>query len=285
MSLKADSHMEYTPSQALTYDKIRSASPAMILEISDALSFGKPNSPVDVIDIGCGSGNFLEGFGKRPLRLRLVGIDTSKAMLTEAEHKVRNLDIQLMNMDMRELDFDKESFDAAYFVHSLHHCGGNINISIKYRERQRIKAIQEVYRVLRPGGRVVLIQSDPWQNEANVLWGVYFPWAMEKKRIIQPTSSDIEKWMSDQGFVNVRSHAFHDYLTRPVFNPEIALDDNLLSTYSEFSYLSPEQLEEGRKNLRNDIRTGRLKKLIEESVRKYEEGGGNFTTILTEKPK
>ncbi|HEX2032515.1 MAG TPA: class I SAM-dependent methyltransferase [Actinomycetota bacterium] len=99
----------------------------------------------DVLEIGVGTGRNLPFYS---LDLRLTGIDLSPHTLAFAKVRGRELgrDIALVEGDAQSLPFEDERFDTV--VSTLTMC------SIPdYRA-----AVTEVHRVLRPGGRFVLVE-------------------------------------------------------------------------------------------------------------------------------
>ncbi len=92
----------------------------------------------EVLEIGCGTGMILKEIA--PFAKHAKGIDISPGMLEHAER--RGLDVQVGSAT--ELPFEDGSFDVAYSFKVLAHVQ---DIS---------KAMQEVARVLRPGGRAAL---------------------------------------------------------------------------------------------------------------------------------
>ena len=92
----------------------------------------------DVLEVGCGTGLILKEIA--PVARKAVGIDISPGMLAQARE--RGLDVH--EATATELPFDDESFDAVYSFKVLAH--------VEEIER----AMCEVSRVLRPGGRAAL---------------------------------------------------------------------------------------------------------------------------------
>jgi SAM-dependent methyltransferase len=108
-----------------------------------------PNPPERLLDIGCGSGLYFPTLSRRAGRV--VGIDISKEMVKAARTliDVKKLgNIEVLEGSAEELPFPDESFDAVLGFDVLHH--------IQDVER----ALQEVKRVLRPGGKFVSIEPN-----------------------------------------------------------------------------------------------------------------------------
>src|SRR5207253_5528466 len=111
-----------------------------------------------VLDVGCGLGLFLIGAAKRLSTGRAVGIDKwqqedlsgnnaagtlSNAMIEGVPDKV-----EVHTGDARKLPFDDASFDVVLSSMALH------NI---YNAGERQTAVREVARVLKSGGRVLIL--------------------------------------------------------------------------------------------------------------------------------
>jgi SAM-dependent methyltransferase len=95
--------------------------------------------PLRVLDAGCGDG-WITAALTAP---EVVAVDQSEASVAAA--RARGLDAQVA--DIRELPFSEGSFDAVMCNHVLYH--------VEHRER----ALAEIARVLRPGGRFVGIYN------------------------------------------------------------------------------------------------------------------------------
>jgi ubiquinone/menaquinone biosynthesis C-methylase UbiE len=98
----------------------------------------------EVLEVAIGTGRNLAFY---PAGVRLTGIDLSPAMLERARQRARELGIavDLREGDAQDLPFPDESFDTVVCTLSL------CNIPDDH------KAITEMKRVLRPGGRLLLL--------------------------------------------------------------------------------------------------------------------------------
>ena len=76
------------------------------------------SAPIDVLDLGCGTGRYFSALTNVN---RLVGLDASAAMLTEAAHpvaanRISAGSIELVEGDVLTFEFPPESFDLIYAV-------------------------------------------------------------------------------------------------------------------------------------------------------------------------
>ena len=103
------------------------------------------NAEGDALEIGVGTGMNLPFYGPD---VRLTGVDLSPAMLAEARRRAAELDreVDLREGDAQALEFPDDRFDTVVF--SLCLC------SISDDRR----AVAEGVRVLKPGGRMLLIE-------------------------------------------------------------------------------------------------------------------------------
>lgn len=107
-----------------------------------------------VLDVGCGTGGLAMEAKRAVLSSGLVhGIDASPEMVARARRKARNagLDITIANAPAQALPFPDERFDLTMTSMVLHHLP----------RRSRQQCVYEMYRVTRPGGRVLAIDFDP----------------------------------------------------------------------------------------------------------------------------
>ncbi len=99
-----------------------------------------------ILEVGIGTGNNIEFYGKEA---KVTGIDFSEKMLEKAREKLiqsRKKNITLKQMDAENLNFKDNSFD--YVVTSCVFCS----------VPNPIKGLKEIRRVLKPTGKLIMIE-------------------------------------------------------------------------------------------------------------------------------
>jgi ubiquinone/menaquinone biosynthesis C-methylase UbiE len=91
----------------------------------------------DILDVGCATGVHTRLFSNS--NNRVTGIDISKEMIFEAKKKMDD-NIQFLEMDATNLEFDDNSFDVVFSVTMIEFV------------IDKHKLMSELLRVLRPGG-------------------------------------------------------------------------------------------------------------------------------------
>ncbi|MDB6109324.1 MAG: type 11 methyltransferase [Pedosphaera sp.] len=123
-----------------------------------------------VLDVGCGHGLMLIGAAKRLRRGSAIGIDLwqqEDQAGNSPEATWRNVEaedvtdrVELRNGDARELPFADNTFDVVLSSWALH------NI---YDRAERATALREIVRVLKPGGRLAIIDIRHTGEYAQIL--------------------------------------------------------------------------------------------------------------------
>lgn len=108
--------------------------------------------PLDVLDIGCGTGGLTRLIADRmpPGGGWITGIDAAEKMIAVARRKAGPRRVRFEAALAEELSFPPASFDRVVSTFFFHH----IDAQLKAR------AIAEIWRVLRPGGRAVILDVD-----------------------------------------------------------------------------------------------------------------------------
>jgi SAM-dependent methyltransferase len=121
-----------------------------------------------VLDIGCGSGDLLAAAAAREAGAILVGVDPDEDALELASHKITGTihAAELHQAVAEELPFDDESFDIVAATRVL----------VAMDPRTRAQALRECWRVLRPGGRLLVAD---WEEESKGLEAIVtYPWRL-----------------------------------------------------------------------------------------------------------
>ncbi len=100
-----------------------------------------------VLDLACGPGNFTREFARVADEGLVVGLDASSTMLSVAVRETARANVAYVRGDACALPFRAGSFDAICCFAAL------------YLIDQPMRALDEIARVLAPGGRVALLSS------------------------------------------------------------------------------------------------------------------------------
>lgn len=105
-----------------------------------------------VLDLACGHGRVALPLAERGFNVTGVDLSPRSLELARAAADAQGLDVDFVQSDMREIDFDGE-FDAAY----------NVYTSFGYfeEEAENQRALHAVSRALRPGGRFLIDVLNP----------------------------------------------------------------------------------------------------------------------------
>ncbi|MDH3712808.1 MAG: methyltransferase domain-containing protein [Gammaproteobacteria bacterium] len=127
--------------------------PEVVRQRMRTLEVLAPRSGENIIDIGCGPGLLVHDLATEVgTQGCVVGVDTSPAMLELAERRCADLpQVAFAAGDATNLAYDDATFDAAACIQVL----------LYIDDTDRVLA--EICRVLKPGGRVLLMETD-WRG-------------------------------------------------------------------------------------------------------------------------
>lgn len=144
---------EFFASSAAQWDKLREELFGDRAHLAALAAF--VDSSAVVGDLGCGTGQVAAALA--PFVARVVGIDRSSAMLQAARRRLRVFgNVDLRRGELEALPIDDARLDAATMMLVLHHLA------------EPEKALAEAARVLRPSGRIVVVDMLPHDRQSYV---------------------------------------------------------------------------------------------------------------------
>jgi len=104
-----------------------------------------PDTVINLLDLGCGTGLELDEIFKTHPDIKVVGVDLTKAMLDVLKQKHPHKDITLINASYFDYDFGIEQFDAIISFETMHH----------FPHEQKIRLYSRAYSALKPDGKYI----------------------------------------------------------------------------------------------------------------------------------
>ncbi len=117
-----------------------------------------PADAKTILDVGCGSGWFLNEVSKRFPKTQLTGVDLYPDAITYGKKRYRKLDLQ--QADAHKLPFKSGSFDVVICTEVIEHL---YDISV---------AIAEMKRVVKPGSTII-IEVDSGNLPFRIVFGIW----------------------------------------------------------------------------------------------------------------
>ncbi len=179
---------EYFTANAARWDKIRSLHVAED-DVETAMLDALGDDHIEtLLDLGTGTGRVLELFADRVDYG--IGIDFSQEMLTYARAKLEKAGLnhcQVRHGDLFHLPYDSESKDTITIHQVLHYLD------------DPLAALQEAARVLKPGGRLLVVDFAPHELE--------FLREEHAHRRLGISAGQMESWIEDAGLKLVSQDA------------------------------------------------------------------------------
>lgn len=156
------------------------------------------DEPFDLLDIGSGTGTWTAMVAGSPLpSRRLVGLDYSLKMCSVAHGKAEEIGEGapwFLNGDSEHLPFEDGSFDAVTCSHSFHHYP------------HQAEAVREMRRVLRPEGRLMLIDGFRDNVIGWVLFDVFITTAEStpEAKVSHAPWSVMRQYFQEAGFKHIQ---------------------------------------------------------------------------------
>ncbi|MFP3949398.1 MAG: ArsR/SmtB family transcription factor [Longimicrobiales bacterium] len=172
---------EFFASQAGRWDELRNDLFGARSEWLPLLGLLSPEWAVG--DLGVGTGHFSALVA--PLVSRVVGIDASEPMLEAAAHRLEPFDnVELRQGELERLPLDDDCIDLAVMLFVLHYVV------------EPGEALSEARRVLRPGGRLIVVDMrehdrEEYREEMGHLWPGF-------------SGAQMRGWMEEVGLEQIR---------------------------------------------------------------------------------
>jgi len=144
-----------------------------------------------VLDLGCGTGRLYEilsaqgGFVQGGKNINYTGIDFSENLIRIAKGKYGD---RFIVGDILSLPFSDNYFDSVWAIAVLHH------IPMK---KLRKRALSEIKRVLRPGGRII---ATCWKIKSFFRRDVFIPFHGKKRYYHVFKKRELKKLFEESGF-------------------------------------------------------------------------------------
>lgn len=157
--------------------------------------FSEPQARV--LDVGCGAGRTTSALHGRGFDV--IGVDLSDEMIAAA--RALFPEIEFAVDDATDLGFDAEQFDYVLFSHN--------GIDYIHPESERLTALDEIHRVLKPGGTFVFSTHNTWYKLPALavdhsFLGTFYLNRVNLPRLLDPYKKD------------VREADLHTYMSNPV---------------------------------------------------------------------
>jgi len=232
--------------------------------------FLNPGNDGVYLDIGCGTGNYSNKLQEKGVNL--IGIDPSEVMLDKAKKLNQQIDWRIGTAENTGLK--NEEVEGIVGSLTIHHWS------------DLEKAFQELYRILKPAGRIVLFTSSPMQMKGYWL-NHYFPKMMEASSSQMPALESVNLAITKAGFGKFKSipYSIHEglqdqFLYAGKHNPSLYLNAEVRKGISSFSSLSnASEVRHGLENLKRDISSRKINDVIDS----YKNEGGDYLFITAEK--
>jgi SAM-dependent methyltransferase len=140
-----------------------------------------------ILEVGCGTGHWLAGLA--PFAGQVHGLDLSAGMLAQAQQ--RREPLRLVQGRAGCLPYAGNSFDLVYCVNGIHHF------------QDQAAFVGQAYRLLRPGGALAVIGTDPHTRLDTWYVYDYFEGTRETDLTRFPSWGTVLDWMADAGFSEI----------------------------------------------------------------------------------
>jgi len=222
-------------------------------------SFVSKHNASKVLEVGCGTGRWLRLLNE--LGCEYAGFDYSAGMLAIAREQ---LDGDIREGSAESLPWGDASFDCVQIVNAFHH----------FPEKEA--SLREAYRVLKPGGAILLIGLDPHEESGSWFIYDYFPEALKADLVRYPSRAQQVEWLGNVGFEEPATATAEPVKFSVTY--ETAMEQGILnhSFTSQLTVLTEDEYAAGMDRIRNAAKADNSLRL---------EGDFAFYSIEARKPE
>ncbi|MEZ4864738.1 MAG: methyltransferase domain-containing protein [Caldilineaceae bacterium] len=165
-----------------------------------------------VLDAGCGSGSFL------PLMAELVGLSGRIDAFDLAPENIKQVEVMTKEWDvpvtakvgsLMELPYDNDTFDVVW----------NANVTQYLTDSETTQVLQELVRVVKPGGYVAIKESD-WTTHQLYPFDTFVYWRY-REQIAQTHEAwlrvhNLPGWLTRAGLIDITQETFLEEIRAPL---------------------------------------------------------------------
>ncbi|MFH0864277.1 MAG: methyltransferase domain-containing protein [Candidatus Gottesmanbacteria bacterium] len=167
--------------EMVAYDQFNwlTNNPQIALLEQELLSELLISKPEKILELGCAEGADLVNLRKFGIKCKFYGLDYSKTRISFAKKNAPFA--EYINADAYDIPFKSSSFDVVFCKNLLHHLSN-------YQQ-----VVNEMIRVCRPGGRIVLIEP----NGKNPIFFLFSCLVSSERGLIKFTSGNIVRLIKE----------------------------------------------------------------------------------------
>lgn len=229
-----------------------------------------PKTGENYLDIGCGTGNYTIALNRKGVHF--AGVDPSQQMLDKAKAGSTSIDWRIGKAE--DIPLAAESVNGVMGFLTMHHW------------TDLHKGFEEVNRVLKPHGKVVLFTSTPKQMKGYWL-NHYFPQMLAQSMVQMPSYKKVKRSLENNKFTVL---TLEKYFVKPDLQdlflysgkhqPKLYFNEQVRKGISSFSSLAhKEEVQKGLLALKKDIESGAINHIMEN----YRNTDGDYLFITGQK--
>jgi SAM-dependent methyltransferase len=149
-----------------------------------------------VLDVGCGTGTFIEKLWRAYPRSAFVGVEPSEVAARKAMEMAAGKPVEILKQNGEEMAFEQE-FNLVYLGESL------------YAGLDKQKIISSCHRALKKKGTIAIVEGllpEKVDDEGRLIMGMQIDFALQGYRFM--TKKEMSALLSDAGFVKP---SFYDF--------------------------------------------------------------------------